>query len=134
MACAADTCQHTCEPSAIEKCAHAWTLRYTVNGEQVEKSFRDKVHETTGRTLYGSGKKLAQDFQLKLTVDKRSADVTLADHGERARRTSVKPPRLTCRIGSQGCQMPDGAVPLVVKLQTGPVAVRFAIVFDTICQ
>ena len=80
-ACAAGTCQHTCEPSAIEKCPHAWTLRYSVSGKQVEKSFRDKVHETTGRTLYGSGKKLAQDFQLKLTVDKRSADVTFADHG-----------------------------------------------------
>jgi integrase len=80
-ACATDTCQHTCEPSAVEKCPHAWTLRYSVNGKQVEKSFRDKVHETSGRTLYGSGKKLAQDFQLKLTVDKRSADVTFADHG-----------------------------------------------------
>jgi hypothetical protein len=53
----------------------------SVNGKQVEKSFRDKVHETSGRTLYGSGKKLAQDFQLKLTVDKRSANVTFADHG-----------------------------------------------------
>ena len=80
-ACAAGVCQHTCEPSAVEKCPHAWTLRYSVSGKQVEKSFRDKVHETTGRTLYGSGRKLAQDFQLKLTVDKRSADVTFADHG-----------------------------------------------------
>jgi hypothetical protein len=30
---------------------------------------------------YGSGRKLAQDFQLKLTVDKRSGDVVFADHG-----------------------------------------------------
>lgn len=35
----------------------------------------------TGRTLYGSGKKLAQDFQLTLTVGKRSAGVAFADHG-----------------------------------------------------
>jgi hypothetical protein len=72
-ACAADTCQHTCEPLAVEKCPHTWTLRYSVNGKQAEKSFRDKVHETSGRTLYGSGKKLRQDFQLKLTVDKLDA-------------------------------------------------------------
>jgi hypothetical protein len=29
---------------------------------------------------YGSGKKLAQDFQLKLTVGKRAGDVVFADH------------------------------------------------------
>src|SRR5258708_5074806 len=76
--CAAGTCQHTC--SRPEKCQHAWTLRYSVNGKQVEKSFRDVVNEGTGRTDYGSGKKLAQDFQLKLTVDKRSGDITFADY------------------------------------------------------
>lgn len=26
--CAAGTCQHTCKPDTIEKCKHAWTLRY----------------------------------------------------------------------------------------------------------
>jgi hypothetical protein len=78
--CAAGTCQHTC--SKPERCQHAWTLRYSVNGKQVEKSFRDVVNESTGRTDYGSGKKLAQDFQLKLTVDKRSGDITFADHGK----------------------------------------------------
>lgn len=30
----------------------------------------------------GSGKKLAQDLQFKLTVDKRSGDITFADHGK----------------------------------------------------
>jgi hypothetical protein len=32
--CAAGTCQHTCKPDTIEKCKHAWTLRYWVNGRQ----------------------------------------------------------------------------------------------------
>ena len=65
-----------------EKCSHAWTVRYSVNGKQVEKSFKDTVNESNGRTNYGSGKKFAQDFQLRLTVDKRAGDITFADHGK----------------------------------------------------
>jgi hypothetical protein len=41
--CAAGTCQHTCKPDTIEKCKHAWTLRYWVNGKQLEKSFKDQT-------------------------------------------------------------------------------------------
>ena len=78
--CASASCQHTC--ATPEKCSHAWTLRYSVNGKQVEKSFKDTVNESNGRTNYGSGKKLAQDFQLQLTADKRSGDITFADHGK----------------------------------------------------
>ena len=78
--CASSTCQHTCDTP--ECCPHAWTLRYWVNGKQVEKSFKDKQHPTTGRVEYGSGKKLARDWQLKLTVDKRSGDITFTDHSK----------------------------------------------------
>ena len=78
--CASSTCQHTCD--IPERCQHAWTLRYWVNGKQVEKSFKDKQHPATGRVDYGSGKKLARDWQLKLTVDKRSGDITFAEHGK----------------------------------------------------
>ena len=81
--CVSGTCQHTCPPAAAEKCKHAWTLRYWVNGKQVEKSFKDEIRN--GRVSYGSGRKLAQDFQLKLTVDKRSGDVTFASHGRTGR-------------------------------------------------
>ena len=35
-----------------------------------------------GRTAYGSGRKLAQDAQLKLTVDKRVGDRTFADYAQ----------------------------------------------------
>ena len=38
--CASSACQHTCDNP--DRCPHAWTLRYWVNGKQVEKSFRDK--------------------------------------------------------------------------------------------
>ncbi|HXT91918.1 MAG TPA: hypothetical protein VN714_22010 [Trebonia sp.] len=62
--CAAGTCQHTC--ANLEKRPHAWTLRYWVNVRQLEKSFRDAPNPATGRVNLGSGKKLAQDFQLKL--------------------------------------------------------------------
>jgi hypothetical protein len=68
--CAAGICQHTCPLDTIEKCEHAWTLRYWVSGRQAEKSFRDSIRN--GRVVYGSGRKLAQDFQLRLTVEKRS--------------------------------------------------------------
>jgi Phage integrase family len=78
--CASSTCQHTCDTP--ERCQHAWTLRYWVNGKQVEKSFKDKQHPTTGRVDYGSGKKLARDWQLKLTVDKRSGDITFTDRSK----------------------------------------------------
>ena len=75
-ACGYGTCQHTC--SDPEKCAHAWTLRYWADGKQRERSFKDEVRN--GRTVYGSGRKLAQDAQLKLTVDKRAGDKTFADY------------------------------------------------------
>ena len=44
--CASSTCQHTCDTP--ERCPHAWTLRYWVNGKQVEKSFKDKQHPHHG--------------------------------------------------------------------------------------
>jgi hypothetical protein len=77
-ACGSGTCQHTC--SDAEKCAHAWTLRYWADGRQRERSFRDEV--LNGRTVYGSGRKLAQDAQLKLTVDERAGDKTFADYSK----------------------------------------------------
>ena len=40
-----------------------------MSGKQVEESFKDKKHPATGRVDYGSGQKLARDWQLKLTVD-----------------------------------------------------------------
>ena len=82
--CAAGACQHTCDKP--DRCSHAWTLRYWVSGRQSEKSFKDTTHPSTGRVNYGSGKKLAQDFQLKLTVDKRSGDVVFADHAKSGKR------------------------------------------------
>ena len=78
--CASSTCQHTCD--SPERCPHAWTLRYWVNGKQVEKSFKDKQHPSTLRVDYGSGRKLARDWQLKVTVDKRSGDIAFADHSK----------------------------------------------------
>jgi integrase len=80
-ACAAGTCQHTC--SDVERCSHAWTLRYWADGKQRERSFKDEVRN--GRTIYGSGRKLAQDAQLKLTVDKRAGDRTFADYSKAGR-------------------------------------------------
>jgi len=83
--CVSGTCQHTCPSETMEKCKHAWTLRYWVNGKQLEKSFKDEIRN--GRVSYGSGRKLAQDFQLKLSVDKRSGDITFASHGRTGRQS-----------------------------------------------
>jgi hypothetical protein len=35
-ACVAGTCQHTC--GQPEKCPHAWTLRYTLNGNSEDEA------------------------------------------------------------------------------------------------
>jgi Fe-S-cluster-containing hydrogenase component 2 len=40
--CSTGTCQHTCPRDAIEKREQALTLRYRVNGKQLEKSFDDE--------------------------------------------------------------------------------------------
>jgi integrase len=72
-ACAAGTCQHTC--TAPDKCPHAWTLRYFVNGKQKEESFRDDM-DAKKRVRYGTGLKKAQDAQLELTRGKRAEGQT----------------------------------------------------------
>ena len=61
--CADGTCQHTCDTFAVERCPHAWTLRYSANGKQVEESFRDDM-DARKRVRYGTGLKKAQDRQL----------------------------------------------------------------------
>ncbi len=76
--CASGSCQHTCEPTQTERCRHAWTVRYTVNGVQRDKSFRDEM-DTAKRVLWGTGLKKAQDFQLELTRGKRAQGKTYVD-------------------------------------------------------
>ena len=76
--CAAGTCQHTCEPSVIERCRHAWTVRYNVNGVQRDKSFRDEM-DAAKRVLWGTGLNKARDFQLELTRGKRAQGKTYVD-------------------------------------------------------
>jgi hypothetical protein len=76
--CAAGACQHTCEAGQIERCRHAWTVRYTVNGVQRDKSFRDEM-DAARRVVWGSGLKKAQDFQLELTRGKRAQGRTYVD-------------------------------------------------------
>lgn len=54
-----------------ERCSHKWTLRYWADGRQREASFADEL-DSQGRPRYGSGKRLAQDAQLKIAHDKRA--------------------------------------------------------------
>jgi integrase len=75
-ACAAGTCQHTCERP--ERCSHAWTLRYSVKDRQRELSFKDDI-DSHGRVKYESGKRKAKDAQLKITHDKRAEGATFVD-------------------------------------------------------
>ena len=56
----------------------SWTLRYWADGRQREKTFKD----TPGKP--GSGKKLAEDWSLKLAVGKREGDVSFADKSKAA--------------------------------------------------
>jgi hypothetical protein len=75
-ACSAGTCQHTCDRP--ERCRHAWTLRYWVNGRQRELSFKDDI-DSQGRVKYESGKRKAKDAQLKITHDKRAEGASFVD-------------------------------------------------------
>jgi integrase len=68
-ACRAGTCQHTCAKPG--QCRHAWTLRYWAGNRQRELSFGDEL-DPAGRPRHGSGRKLAQDAQLKIAHDKRA--------------------------------------------------------------
>lgn len=61
-----------CECGDQERCGHKWTLRYWADGRQRELSFADEL-DSTGRTRYGTGKRLAQDAQLKIAHDKRAS-------------------------------------------------------------
>jgi hypothetical protein len=76
--CAGGTCQHTCDPDQVARCRHAWTVRYTVNGVQRDKSFRDEI-DAARRVQWGTGLKKAQDFQLELTRGKRAQGKTYVD-------------------------------------------------------
>lgn len=71
-----------CQCASKTRCPHGWTLRYwdptasTKSGSKGalrERTFRD----TPGKP--GSGKRLAEDFALKLAVGKREGDITFAD-------------------------------------------------------
>jgi integrase len=75
-ACAAGTCQHTCERP--ERCPHAWTLRYWANDKQREQSFKDDI-DSHGRVKYGSGQRKAKDARLKITHDKRADGASFID-------------------------------------------------------
>jgi integrase len=60
-----------CKCANQDRCSHKWTLRYWADGRQREASFADKL-DGQGRPRYGSGKRLAQDAQLKIAHDKRA--------------------------------------------------------------
>ena len=60
-----------CQCANQERCSHKWTLRYWADGRQRERSFGDEL-DGSGRPRYGSGRRLAQDAQLKIAHDKRA--------------------------------------------------------------
>jgi hypothetical protein len=62
----------------VERCPHKWTVRYTVNGVQRERSFADEM-DAGKRVRPGTGLKKAQDFQLELTRGKRAQGKTYTD-------------------------------------------------------
>ncbi len=63
--CANGTCQHTCEPAQVETCSHKWTVRYSVNSRQREKSFAAFTD--------------AETFQLNLSADKKAQGSLFVD-------------------------------------------------------
>ena len=72
-------CQHRAIPRVLRARLDAALLGQRQTAREVVQGQEDP---TTGRVDYGSGKKLARDWQLKLTVDKRSGDITFTDHSK----------------------------------------------------
>jgi hypothetical protein len=60
-----------CKCANQDRCSHKWTLRYWADGRQRGMSSADEL-DGEGRPRYGSGKRLAQDAQLKIAYDKRA--------------------------------------------------------------
>ena len=60
-----------CKCANQDRCSHNWTLRYWADGRQREVSFANEM-DGQGRPRYGSGRRLAQDAQLKIAHDKRA--------------------------------------------------------------
>jgi hypothetical protein len=58
-ACADGSCKHTCDPTEVETCRHKWTFRYSIDGQQSEKSFPSRDE--------------ARMFQLELSAAKTVA-------------------------------------------------------------
>ncbi|HEX4090424.1 MAG TPA: tyrosine-type recombinase/integrase [Trebonia sp.] len=54
--CAAETCQHTCDPAQVEHCPHKWTVRYSVSSRQREQSFGTLTDAQTFQLTLSSGK------------------------------------------------------------------------------
>jgi len=74
----AGTIVKKCSCTAKTRCEHGWTLRFWDAGRQREKTFRDALGPD-GKVRLGSGKKLAEDFAVKLAHDKRAGDRTYDD-------------------------------------------------------
>jgi len=71
-------------------------LRYWGDGRQRERSFADEL-DANGRPRYGSGKRLAQDAQLKIAHDKRA-------------RVFIDPKLGSVRFGDEKLTLPQPAL------------------------
>jgi Phage integrase family len=70
-ACAAGTCQHTCDTAQAQACAHKWTVRYSVNSRQREQSFATFTEAQTFQLTLSTGKQV----QGRMFVDPRAGMV-----------------------------------------------------------
>jgi hypothetical protein len=67
-ACAAGSCQHTCDAAQTVTCAHKWTVRYSVNSRQREQSFATFTEAQTFQLTLSTGKQV----QGRMFVDPRA--------------------------------------------------------------
>jgi hypothetical protein len=76
-----------CQCASKTRCPHGWTLRYWDPTASTKSGSKGALRERTFRDAPGkpgSGKKLAEDFTLKLAVGKRECDITFADKSKGA--------------------------------------------------
>ena len=76
-----------CQCASKTRCPHGWTLRYWDPSASTKSGSKGALRERTFRDTpgkAGSGRKLAEDFALKLAVGKREGDVSFADRSKSA--------------------------------------------------
>jgi len=121
--CANGACQHTCEPSQIQGCAHKWTVMYSVASRQREKSFESLTDAQTFQLTLSTGKRT----QGSLFVDPKAGSTPFAPLCDRYIAGMAK-----ANAASKATYRSNFANPEVTKLLAGKSVADVAVMDDEV--